>query len=496
MDIPDQLWPPRAVARPRTARAGVLPRVALRFSERRLLLAGGDLLVLNLSLLVSLVLRPEIGLGQLPLTRPLLWCTLISLLWFGPALWLNVYDLPRAATPLASIWWTSGAMLVTTVVFLLAPWITPVLPVTRLELVTLPALAVALSWIWRIAYVRVFAQPAFCQQALVVGAGWAGTHLAQTVAALGGKSTNIAAGTGYSIIGFVDDDPQKANRRICGMPVLGTRADLLDLVRRLQPDELVVAITRQQTIDDDLFRSILDCRALGVPVTTMTSVYERLTGRVAVKQAGHDLHVVLPLETPMHLRLYLLLRRLLDMAVGAAGCLAVALLVPLVWLSNQLCSPGDIFYRQERMGKSGRVISIVKFRSMVMHAERYSGAVWASERDPRITPLGRLLRKTRIDELPQFWNVLCGDMSLIGPRPERPDFVAQLNEEFPVYRARHAVAPGLTGWAQVMYRYGSSVEDSLIKLKYDLYYIKHQGPYLDLLIVLKTVRVVCGLMGR
>jgi exopolysaccharide biosynthesis polyprenyl glycosylphosphotransferase len=355
---------------------------------------------------------------------------------------------------------------------------------------------VAGSWIWRIAYVKVFAQPAFCQQALVVGAGWAGTHLAQTVTALGGKSTNIAAGTGYSIIGFVDDDPQKANRRICGIPVLGTRADLLTLVRQLQPDELVVAITRQQTIDDDLFRAILDCRALGVPVTTMTSVYERLTGRVAVKQAGHDLNVVLPIETPVHLRLYLVLRRLLDIAVGAVGCLSVALLVPFVWLANRFSSPGDLFYRQERVGKGGRIISIVKFRSMVMHAERYSGAVWASERDPRITTLGRLLRRTRVDELPQFWNVLRGDMSLIGPRPERPVFVEQLNEEFPVYRARHAVAPGLTGWAQVMYRYGSSVEDSLIKLKYDLYYIKHQGPYLDVLIVLKTVRVVCGLMGR
>ena len=468
----------------------------LRFSERRVVLAFGDLLALNLSLLVSLTVRPDIELGQLPVATLAAWCLLISVFWFAPALWLNVYDLPRAARPLASPWWTGIAALLTTAVFLLTPWITPSLPVTRLDLVALPGLAAAGVSIWRIAYARILAQPAFCQQALVIGAGWAGSRLAATIAGLGGAPHPGAPGAGYRIAGFIDDDPQKAHRSVHGIPVLGTRKDLARLVQQLQPDEIIVAIMHQDQIDDDLLRTILACRALGIPVTTMPAVCERLTGRVEVLSAGRDLNVVLPLEPPVHLRVYLLLRRALDVAVALCGCVLVAALVPGIWLANRCTSPGDLFYRQERVGKGGRPFAIVKFRSMVIHAERYSGAVWAGERDPRITPLGRILRRTRIDELPQFWNVLLGDMTLIGPRPERPCFAQQLAEQCPVYCARHAVPPGITGWAQVMYRYGASVEDSLIKLKYDLYYIKHQGPCLDALIVLKTVRVILGLMGR
>ena len=490
MNIPERLWA-------YSDRIQHEPfHFSLFFSERRVVLAVGDLLVLNLALAASLMLRPDMDVTRLPPPMLVAWCLLISLFWFAPALWLNIYDLQRAANPLVSLWWTAIAALVTTVVFILTPWITPGLPVTRLELVTLPILAAAGMSVWRIGYARVLAQPAFCQQALVIGAGWAGSHLAETLASLGGVSSNFASGTGYQIMGFVDDDPQKARRYIHGAQVLGTRADLVRLVHELQPDELVVAITHQDQIGDELFRAILACRSLGIPVTTMPSVYERLTGRVGVLGAGHDLNVVLPLELPVHLRLYLLLRRAVDVGVALAGCVVVAALLPWVWLINRCTSPGDLFYYQERVGKGGQTFAIVKFRSMVMNAERYSGAVWASEHDARITPLGRILRRTRIDELPQFWNVLCGDMSLIGPRPERPCFVDQLNEQCPVYCARHAVAPGLTGWAQVMYRYGASTEDSLMKLKYDLYYIKHQGPYLDVLIVLKTVRVILGLMGR
>jgi lipopolysaccharide/colanic/teichoic acid biosynthesis glycosyltransferase len=148
------------------------------------------------------------------------------------------------------------------------------------------------------------------------------------------------------------------------------------------------------------------------------------------------------------------------------------------------------------VGQGGRVFGVVKFRSMVVNAEEHTGVVWATENDGRVTPVGRLLRKTRLDESPQFWNVVKGDMGLIGPRPERPEFITQLAQQIPFYRVRHAVKPGITGWAQVKYRYGASVHDALVKLQYDLYYIKHQGFYLDLLILLKTVQVVLGLKGR
>jgi lipopolysaccharide/colanic/teichoic acid biosynthesis glycosyltransferase len=191
-----------------------------------------------------------------------------------------------------------------------------------------------------------------------------------------------------------------------------------------------------------------------------------------------------------------MLKRLSEILLSLIGCALTILLVPFVWLAHRICSPGPLFFRQERIGRSGNVFTLIKFRSMVNNAEKDTGPIWAAASDNRITSIGRFLRKTRLDEMPQFWNVLKGEMSLIGPRPERPEFVSQLAPQIPFYRARHGVKPGLTGWAQIRYGYGSSTEDAKIKLQYDLYYIKHSGPYLDLLILLRTIQVILGLNGR
>jgi lipopolysaccharide/colanic/teichoic acid biosynthesis glycosyltransferase len=235
---------------------------------------------------------------------------------------------------------------------------------------------------------------------------------------------------------------------------------------------------------------------MGIPITTAAMLYERLNGRVPVEQIGRALHVALPFDQSATQRFYLMLRRLFDVCASLVGCILLAMIIPLVWLANRFTSPGPLFYLQERVGKAGQTFWVIKFRSMIVDAEKYVGTVWASENDPRITPVGRLLRKIRLDEIPQFWNILKGEMSLIGPRPERPYFVNQLVQQYPFYRARHAVKPGLTGWAQVKYRYGASAEDSLMKLQYDLYYIKHQGASLDFEILLKTISVVLGFKGR
>jgi lipopolysaccharide/colanic/teichoic acid biosynthesis glycosyltransferase len=195
--------------------------------------------------------------------------------------------------------------------------------------------------------------------------------------------------------------------------------------------------------------------------------------------------------------LYVAAKYCLDMALALVGLLFLGVVVlPLVAIANALTSPGPIFYRQERLGKGGRPFTLIKLRSMVRDAERCSGVVWCGKDDPRITPVGRFLRKTRLDELPQLLNVLRGEMSIVGPRPERPHFVGQLAHTFPLYRARHAVKPGITGWAQVHYEYGDSVEDARIKLEYDLYYVKHASLYLDLLTLLHTVRIVLGAKGQ
>jgi lipopolysaccharide/colanic/teichoic acid biosynthesis glycosyltransferase len=174
----------------------------------------------------------------------------------------------------------------------------------------------------------------------------------------------------------------------------------------------------------------------------------------------------------------------------------LVILFPFVALAIYLNDPGPIFYRQERTGRRGQSFYLLKFRSMITDAEKYGKAVWATQDDPRITRVGKFLRLTRIDELPQIWNVLKGDMSIVGPRPERPVFIAQLQEEIPFYRMRLSVKPGLTGWAQINYRYGSTVEDAIKKLEYDLYYIKHQSLLLDVLIILRTIKVVLLFRGQ
>ncbi|MHC4618033.1 MAG: sugar transferase [Planctomycetota bacterium] len=478
---------------PRPLRISLIP---LRFSERKLLLGAMDLLVLNAALFLRLAYEGRSSLTLGAAWDALPWFVVLSALWLVVALFLNLYDLARAASAMHSLWATGGAALLTSGAYLLIPRLTPGLPPRRLALFLFPALATAGVALWRVAYAKILTQPTFHHSALVVGAGWAGHTLIQAISEQGGAPGNPYHGTGYQVLGLIDDDPAKQGQEVAGVRVIGTRSDLVRLAKLLQPDELVVAITDTDCIHPDLFQAILDCCEMGIPVTTMADLYERMTGRVPVEHAGRNLHVVLPVCRPAAHRIYLVLWRALEILIALAGCTFMLLVSPLVWLADRVASPGALFYRQSRVGKGGKVFRVIKFRSMVMDAEKHSGAVWARKDDERITPLGRFLRKTRLDEVPQFWNVLKGEMSLIGPRPERPEFVAQLAEQIPFYCVRHAVKPGLTGWAQVMYRYGSTVEDALIKLQHDLYYIKHQGPYLDLLILIRTCRTVLRMEGH
>lgn len=483
-----------------TARERALPRrngkLSLRVGERRMLLMLTDLGLMGSALIAmtrlplawAVPLEPSLG-------DYILWLSTLCITWLAFAQLFDIYNLERAARPLESVWAASGVVVLTVAAQYLIPLLTPGIPARRLHVFVLPALALATVIPWRLLYARIFAQASFSRRALLVGAG----HAAQGLLASIPRTPQTAEtrnGHGYHLLGFVDDEPAKIGQTVDGVPVLGASRDLVQLAHDLHAEELIVAITNAHAIGDDLFRAILTLREQGLPVTTLLDLYEQTTGRVPVAFAGRNLHIVLPTKQPGGLRFYLFLRRLFDVAVSLVGCLFLLLLTPFVWLGNRLTAPGDLFYRQERVGEAGRPFFVYKFRSMVMDAEKFSGAVWADENDPRITPVGRFLRKTRLDEVPQFWNVLRGDMSFIGPRPERPVFVQQLCGQIPFYNIRHAVRPGITGWAQVGYRYGASVEDALVKLEYDLYYIKHQNPYLDFQILVKTVQVILGLQGR
>jgi sugar transferase (PEP-CTERM system associated) len=233
---------------------------------------------------------------------------------------------------------------------------------------------------------------------------------------------------------------------------------------------------------------LLDLKLAGVSFDHLATVYEQYTGKIAVENLRPSWLIFS--EGFKKTRLQSAVKRLVDIALAVTGLVLGAPFFVLTALLVKATSPGPVLYRQQRVGQHGREFTIYKFRSMRADAEAASGAVWAQQNDARVTPVGKFLRKSRLDELPQLWNILRGDMSFVGPRPERPEFVRQLTEQIPYYGQRHVVRPGLTGWAQVKYPYGSTVEDALEKLQYELFYIKHMSVGFDVFIVLKTVKTV------
>jgi lipopolysaccharide/colanic/teichoic acid biosynthesis glycosyltransferase len=226
-----------------------------------------------------------------------------------------------------------------------------------------------------------------------------------------------------------------------------------------------------------------------------TQVYEAITNRIPVQYVARDFYRYFPFSRSNQNHLYLLIVRILEIVISVIGLTIGLAIVPLILIGNLLGNKGSFFYTQERIGQNGIVFNILKLRTMVKNAES-NGAVFTTINDSRITAFGKFLRKSRIDEIPQFYNILKGEMGVIGPRPERPVFVNEIAEVMPFYETRHVIKPGLTGWAQVNYSYGETIEDSLIKLQYDLYYIKHRSIFLDINIVIKTISTVLFYRGQ
>jgi len=358
-------------------------------------------------------------------------------------------------------------------------------------------LALAGELAWRSAYPRLLSARRFARRALVVGAGRAGQMVLEALREQGDGA--------YQVVGFVDDDAAKwgqavgwrkgslADARDPGPRVLGDRHALRELIAEHGVTTLVLAITHE--VDGDLLAALLDCLELGVEIVPMAVLYEQLTGRVPAEHIGESWYVAMPIDHPGTGVVWPAVKRLMDVLLASVGLVLFGVALPFIALAIYVDSPGPIFYTQERVGKGGRVFRAYKLRSMVPNAEN-GGAVWAQKNDPRVTRVGRLLRKAHIDEFPQFLNILKGEMSAVGPRPERPEFVEELAREIPFYRVRHAVKPGMAGWGLVKQGYGASKEDALLKLQYDLYYIKHQSLWLDLIILLRTVVDTLTLRGR
>lgn len=333
--------------------------------------------------------------------------------------------------------------------------------------------------LWRFAYAALMATQSLSVGVLLVGAG----ELARRIY----RETQQRSALGFHVVGCLAADPEAARENAAELPpVLGGYEVLREHGERSDVDRVVVAITERR--GKFPVRELLELRVRGKRVEDGCEFYEDLTGRMLVEYLRPSQLIFG--EGFAKDTFTLAVKRALDFFASSLG-VVLALPIWLVFpLLIKLDSPGTVFYRQERVGERGRPFDVLKFRSMCADAEAESGAVWATAGDVRVTRIGTLMRKTRIDEIPQLLNVLKGEMSFVGPRPERPVFVEQLAEQIPYYLERHSVKPGVTGLAQVKYPYGATVEDAVEKLRFDLYYIKNMGLWMDLSIIFETVKVV------
>ncbi len=478
------------------------PRLILRVSEYRLLLVGLDLFAVNTALLVSLSLRSGFGLHWQILTNHPLWFALMSALWLLLANAFDAYELGVADRLLASIRAVVGAGTLAMLLYLFIPYFTPPLPTSSLAALSLPLLAVIALLGGRALCMLVLPRPAFQRRVLIIGTGQSSRTVAQAL------YTNSCSS--YQIVGFISrvfpegqevaitlDGQEGAadggGRAPLRLPILGDSRIITEVAERYKVTTMVLDTPRD--MDSDLLRSLTDCVERGIEVTSASALHEQLTGRVPVEHEGKHWYVDLPVGNAGISPLWTLAKRVMDVLFATLGLLCLGLILPFVVLAICLDSPGPIFYSQKRIGKGGKVFQILKFRSMVPEAE-HGEALWAQQNDGRITRVGRILRATHLDEFPQFLNVLSGDMSAVGPRPERPELIRELTVQIPPYRLRHAIKPGMAGWALVKRGYVRTNHGALLRLQYDLYYIKHQSLWLDTVIILKTIGRAVAFKGR
>ncbi len=473
--------------------------MALHLAERRALLVLGDAVAVLVALVVSLRLDrlgALPGEGDWPVKAA--WLLVLGTAWLVAAAVNSCYDIRVANRFLPTARMLAFTFLATSLVYagLFFIFGRPIVAVSGSNLSSAPAAPprvaaaiflltlLATVSLWRGLYTRLAAGERLRRRLLVVGAGRGGRTLA---AELGSAVADVA------VVGFVDDDAAKLGLEIEGVPVLGTSEHLLDLVRDLRAEEVVLAVGGE--IGEPLADRLLGCYESGITVRGMSEVFEDALGRVPVEYLGRTAFPSLLTRQTGLPTVQRVAKRTFDLIAGTVGFAVFMAALPFVAAAIVLDSGRPVFYSQPRLGRSGRLFRIFKFRSMVTIAEENGEEVWAAPDDPRVTRVGRVLRVTRLDELPQVLNVLRGEMSVVGPRPERPQLVARLAEEIPFYRARLAVKPGLTGWAQINHGYANTIAEAMRKLQFDLYYIKHQGLWLDLLVLMRTVRVVLSFDG-
>ncbi len=478
------------LSRPSSLRLGTL--------EQRVILMIGDFLASLLSLVASLAIWREYSWQALLDTGVTLkqaerifsinipsWVYLLPLIWL--LLLIELYEPQTAANRKKT---QHGILVAGAIAFV----IYAVIFITFKDPTSLPRIVIGafllltafLTWLWRLLYIWLYTAQGMMRRVLIVGAGKAGATLAKVYSELEPKP--------FLLVGFSDDDPEKIGSKIEGVRVCGSNGNLIKLIEQYNISDIVVAITG--TMMGRTFQTILDVQESGVNVTRMPTIYEEITGRVPIHHLETDWLIRSFIDETRVSAFYELGKRLVDIVGGVVGVVIFFVTVPFVSLAIAVETGFPVFYGQDRLGKGGKPFTLYKYRTMIKDAEPDGEARPAKVDDPRITRVGSILRKTRLDEFPQFFNVLRGEMSLIGPRAEREQLVETYQKQIPFYRARLLVKPGISGWAQITQGYTSTVFATSLKLEYDLYYIKHRTIGMDITILLRTFTTVFGFKGR
>ncbi|CAM4044394.1 exopolysaccharide biosynthesis polyprenyl glycosylphosphotransferase [Flavobacterium antarcticum] len=454
-------------------------------SERKILLRFCDIAFVLLVLhLLSVFFSFDYFLLSIHNAR---WAVVLSIYLTIIGTVFEMYNLQVASNQyqvIKSILLTSST---TVLLYLLTPILTPTLPLNRLQILFFFGGVFIALLLWRLFYQRFLASQRFEKRVvLLCGADDCG----ELVNALEESNPH------YKVVAvYLLDGTRKLDYVAKSFKEVIEQKSLKEFAFANSISEVVIASHRTEGITPHLYQQVLTLLEQGYIIREYTQVYESNTFRIPIQHFNTDFYRYFPFSRSNHNQFYLSFVKLFDIVLSLVGLTLGLLLVPLVFIGNAIGNRGSLFYTQTRVGKNGIPFEILKFRTMRSDAEQH-GAVFSTTGDLRVTPFGKFMRKTRIDEFPQFVNILKGDMAFIGPRPERPYFVAELSAVMPFYETRHVIKPGLTGWAQVNYSYGESIEESLIKLQYDLYYIKHRSIFLDVNILIKTFSTVLFARGQ
>jgi len=464
-------------------------RWRLKTTERRLILFLGDLAVAWIGLAVSLYFWSQRDQWlnfsfEFLRERTASWFYILPFVWL--LLNIELYDVRRASRVVETIRGIGIVAAISFLIYFSVFFFSEPNSLPRTGVAAFIIAASILTLLWRLLYIKIFTAKQFIRKVIIVGAGRAGTNLVQAL-----HTVNPLP---FHIIGFVDDDIAKQGTFIEKVPVLGNGNDLLKLLENDNISDLIFAITGE--MNPTLFQNLLKAEELGVEITTMPIVFEETLGRVPIMLLQSDWILRSFVDQTHAGSFFELTKRLMDIVGGILGLIILIICAPFISLAILFETGRPIFFSQDRVGINGQIYRITKFRTMRQDAEKDGKAIMAVENDDRVTRVGRFLRKSHLDELPQFFSVLIGTMSLVGPRAERPELVDTLQKEIPFYRARLFVSPGITGWAQVNYGYASNIQQTITKLEYDLYYIKHRSLLLDVLIILRTAGAVFGLKGQ